>query len=727
MTNRVNCDGNDEVLQAVEVLDNAINEVACTDMLEHPSNSALLRRWDIVDAWKIVKQERIRSERTGRLQRLHLEVLGLFNTCRENTDLIKAILELIKEETGIQAVAIRLQKGDDYPYFTTFGMSEEFVQSEFSLYAYDKEGNPSRDENGFVILECMCGNIIRGRTNPQQPCFTVGGSFWCNNTAELLADTNIENQVGHARYRCIREGYLSVALIPLKRHSSIVGLLQFNDKRKDRFTKDFVELFEQLGAVIGIALEQHIVNKQKQYLSLLDATLESTADAIVVLNINQKNVKYNKKFKDMWCFREHKCEDRVYSMEAIGRLLVKGDDLLAVVQQLAGDAQTEFLGIARLVDGRAIEYTSAPQWLDGLFIGRVMSFRDVTERVKCEEVRQYQSTHDLMTGLFNRIYFETELQKIKVDALSPLSVISSDVNNLKMMNDIFGHERGDELIIAAARVLTACSSKGDFVVRYGGDEFLLIMPDCNEERAQAVQECIQAKCAGVEIEAIPLFLALGSATTIDSSTKISTIANIAETHMYQNKLSLDRHVRSANLDALTRVAHAKDDQTAEHSMRMKAMAVNFARRLRLSEDDVEHIAAVAEWHDIGKVTIPEAILQKETSLTNDEWEVIKSHSQAGYWILRTVHGSHPTIEEAVLAHHEHWDGSGYPRGLKGEDASLLARIISIIDAYDIITHNRPYQKARSTQDAVAELQRCAGSQFDPQLVVEFVEFLNSEK
>ena len=95
--------------------------------------------------------------------------------------------------------------------------------------------------------------------------------------------------------------------------------------------------------------------------------------------------------------------------------------------------------------------------------------------------------------------------------------------------------------------------------------------------------------------------------------------------------------------------------------------------------------------------------------------------------MRTVHGSHPTIEEAVLAHHEHWDGSGYPRGLKGEDASLLARIISIIDAYDIITHNRPYQKARSTQDAVAELQRCAGSQFDPQLVVEFVEFLNSEK
>jgi len=189
-------------------------------------------------------------------ERLAREVLEILNRSKSPTDTVRDILFLVHKYTGFEAVAIRLQKDGDFPYYITHGFSEDFVETERSLCARDEEGNILHDGKGNPVLECMCGNILCGRTDPSLPFFTEGGSFWSNRTTDLLASTMEENRQARARNRCNGEGYESVALIPLKSGREIIGLLQFNDRRPDRFTLEMICFLEGLGTSIGIALSR---------------------------------------------------------------------------------------------------------------------------------------------------------------------------------------------------------------------------------------------------------------------------------------------------------------------------------------------------------------------------------------------------------------------------------------------------------------------------------------
>ena len=189
-----------------------------------------------------------------RRERLAREMLELLNRKGSGLDLVRDILLLIKESTNIEAAAIRLQDGEDFPYYETNGFPEGFVQSERFLCSQDKAGNILRDEKGDPVLECMCGNVICQRTDPAFPFFTEGGSFWTNSTTQLLASTSEADRQASTRNRCHGEGYESVALIPLRTDNQTIGLLQFNDSRTDCFTLDMIHFFEGIGASIGIAL-----------------------------------------------------------------------------------------------------------------------------------------------------------------------------------------------------------------------------------------------------------------------------------------------------------------------------------------------------------------------------------------------------------------------------------------------------------------------------------------
>jgi PAS domain S-box-containing protein len=173
-----------------------------------------------------------------------------------SSDLIRRILIEFKNSTGIEAVGIRLHKGGDYPYYETSGFPDSFIDKERYLCVYNSEGNPECDSQGSVILECMCGNIISGRVSSDSPYFTPSGSFWTNSTSELLASVPRTELGDRMRLRCNTEGYESVALIPLRCQDSIIGLLQFNDHRKNIFSLPVIEFFEGLGNSIGIALER---------------------------------------------------------------------------------------------------------------------------------------------------------------------------------------------------------------------------------------------------------------------------------------------------------------------------------------------------------------------------------------------------------------------------------------------------------------------------------------
>jgi hypothetical protein len=214
---------------------------------------------------------------TEKYQNLITEILNLANQKDNKTDFIKEILYFIKVVTGFEAVGIRLREGEDFPYYETIGFSKDFVKAEKYLCARDQTGELIHDSKGKPYLECMCGKIICGRTNPSLPCFTEGGSFWTNCTTELLASTTKEDRQGRTRNRCNREGYESVALIPLRYSKNIIGLLQLNDSRKDVFTPKLISFFEEVGSCLGIALEfkqsyDNIV-QSKQHFNSIDETI----------------------------------------------------------------------------------------------------------------------------------------------------------------------------------------------------------------------------------------------------------------------------------------------------------------------------------------------------------------------------------------------------------------------------------------------------------------------
>jgi len=183
-------------------------------------------------------------------------ILSILNRPNEWLRLVEDILNEIKNFTGFEAIGIRLKEGEDYPYFATHGFQSEFVEMERFLCARNSSGKIIRDSGGNPILECMCGNVISGRTDSSFPFFTKGGSFWSNNTTELLATTSDEERQTHTRNRCNGEGYESVALIPIHSGDEVIGLLQFNDKRTNRFTIELIEFFEKVGTTIGIAFKR---------------------------------------------------------------------------------------------------------------------------------------------------------------------------------------------------------------------------------------------------------------------------------------------------------------------------------------------------------------------------------------------------------------------------------------------------------------------------------------
>jgi len=211
----------------------------------------------VVHTIRDITERKQTEERKGLLT----ELLLALNNPKEGKDEIRRLLYRIKDFTGFEAVGVRLKEGEDYPYYTTSGFSEQFVELERHLCTYEN-GEVLRDSEGNVVLECMCGNVIQRRTDPSFPFFTEGGSFWSNRTSEMLASTTEEDRQARTRNRCNSEGYESVALIPLKSGTETIGLLQFNDTRKDMFTLDLIEFFEEVGSSIGIVLARKKTESQ---------------------------------------------------------------------------------------------------------------------------------------------------------------------------------------------------------------------------------------------------------------------------------------------------------------------------------------------------------------------------------------------------------------------------------------------------------------------------------
>ena len=420
----------------------------------------------------------------------------------------------------------------------------------------------------------------------------------------------------------------------------------------------------------------------------------------------------------------------------VNQEIIKGKKFMMEFKEWFGILRKVWLGVPLKIEDRVIgamaiqSYTNPNLYSESdIKLMEFVSSQVATtiERKSSEERIKHLSFHDSLTGLYNRAYFEEELERYNFPRYYPLSVVMLDVNGLKVINDTFGHSEGDRLLQHFSQVLTSVSRQGDILARIGGDEFTILLPSTTSEQAHEFCERIKKACQQDKIKPIYLRpnISLGHTTQEGVYKDINSLLRTADRNMYQDKLFNGKSREKHFLEAFRIVLAERDPHTSDHAHRLQGLALSLGERVGLTEYQLGNLKLLALLHDIGKIGIPDNILFKAYILTPSEWKKMREHPRIGYRMAKNIPDFAPIAQE-ILYHHEHWDGNGYPDGLKGEKIPLLSRIISIIDAYDVMQSRRPYKGAISKAEALKEVKRCAGTQFDPQLVEIFLKIVKNK-
>jgi diguanylate cyclase (GGDEF)-like protein/putative nucleotidyltransferase with HDIG domain len=365
---------------------------------------------------------------------------------------------------------------------------------------------------------------------------------------------------------------------------------------------------------------------------------------------------------------------------------------------------------------------------------------------------EQKSRIDELTGLFNRRHFEERLKE-EVSRHSRygdvFSIFMLDLDNFKAYNDTYGHPAGDTLLGQMGRIIKGSIRNIDQAFRYGGDEFVIILPQTIREDAYVVAERVRVQIAkAMEKQAIAVTCSIGLANYPADGVVADELIDIADNALYHakraggNRILLSSNVLSEPLDegvargnharrnglsavyALVSAVEAKDPYIYGHSRKVNTYAVALAQAIGLSPDEVANVSTAALLHDIGKIGIPDKVLNKKGKLSEEDWRAIKAHPELGATIIRNIPHLAPCVN-SILHHHEKWDGTGYPEGLKGEEIPIEARILTIADAFEAMTSARPYRTALTLQRTVKLLRQGAGHQFDPKLVEAFIGIVES--
>lgn len=350
----------------------------------------------------------------------------------------------------------------------------------------------------------------------------------------------------------------------------------------------------------------------------------------------------------------------------------------------------------------------------------VASLVDITSRREYEEKIIYYSFYDSLTGLYNRRFFEEELKRLDTMRNYPLTMILGDVNGMKLHNDTFGHQAGDKLLIKMAETIKKGCREDEIVARVGGDEFAIILCNTGSREAEQFVKRLQSLIGAEEINGIQLSISFGWACKNKVADSLDEVYKQAENMMYKHKLYSYPNIRTDNLHSILEMLYDKFPGEKEQSEKVACLAEMMGKAQGFTPQQLEDIRTVSLLHNIGKVTLSGIDLFKPESLDEIEWIELKRHPETGYRILSS-NRKMGRLAEYILTHHENWDGSGYPGGLKGEEIPLPARIVRIADAYTAMINPRSYRDALTSEEAVSELKNNAGIQFDPQQVELFLE------
>jgi diguanylate cyclase (GGDEF)-like protein len=351
-------------------------------------------------------------------------------------------------------------------------------------------------------------------------------------------------------------------------------------------------------------------------------------------------------------------------------------------------------------------------------IGSVLISRDVTEYKKRQAEIEYINQHDYLTDLYNRRMLIEKFNELNQKQAYPITVMMMDLNGLKMLNDAFGHHIGDDALVEVANAFRKVF-KNDFVFRIGGDEFAVILTKCDESEIENFKQELRRTISSIMIKKISLSISVGYHMIDEDGHDINDVLKEAENNMYRHKVTESMSVRNQAIRAIHKTLTDKFKEERIHSEKVSQLCYVMGLALGIKDELLEELKLAGLYHDIGKIAIPDAILDKPDTLTDEEFELMKTHTEIGYRILRAA-DDYSRLAEYALSHHERWDGKGYPRGIEKEDIPLFARIIALADSYDAMTTNRVYRPKMTKDKAIDELVRGAGKQYDPKLTKIFI-------
>ncbi|MGH4137948.1 HD domain-containing phosphohydrolase [Clostridium sp.] len=496
-------------------------------------------------------------------------------------------------------------------------------------------------------------------------------------------------------------------------YSSYIGKLQ--DGRK-----------MAMSVAIDVTEHKRLETALAQEKELLETTLISVGDGVISTDNKGKVLFLNRVAENLTGWRQEAASGK--SIEEVFNIVneftgEKSENIVEKVLESGKILELPSHIILISKDGieRPIEDSAAPIIQEnGEIVGVVLVFRDFSEKKQKQEEIEFLSYHDQLTGLYNRRFYEEELNRLDTEKNLPMTIVMGDVNGLKLINDSFGHNMGDELLKKVAEVITKGCRSNDIVARLGGDEFVIILPKTDAFETERIIKRINELALNEKLVPVGISISFGYETKNNEEGKIQVIFKKAEDHMYKKKLFESPSMRGRTINAIINTLHEKNKREEQHSHRVSSLCESMGEALGLTEKEIQELKMVGLLHDIGKIAIDENILNKPGKLTVDEWKEIKRHPEIGYRILNTVNDM-SDIANYTLYHHERWDGKGYPKGLREEEIPFVSRIITIADAYDAMTSERSYRSALPEDVVIGELEKNSGIQFDPKLTCVFIE------
>lgn len=522
------------------------------------------------------------------------------------------------------------------------------------------------------------------------------------------------------------EGHVSIRnfmSIPVFENDHIVAVIGFTNRKTDYSDND-VQTITLLMSGVWIAAKKKEKEEETERLLRNTRSMINNHQAIMLLidPISGNIIQANKAATDFYGYTQ----EELLHMTIQDINMQDKEETRAILLKALTRVQNAYTYPHRLKNGktRIVNVYSSPIEYDDKKVLFSIIF-DVTEKEEIAKQNEYIAYHDHLTGLYNRRFFEEEFERRVKKGEFPVGLMIGDVDGFKVFNDTYGHAEGDKTLKRIAGGLRTLVGQDGMLARIGGDEFAIIVSGMDMPGMLRYLDKLNQQNDHIADDSMIRELTTiswGYALQKEREDTLDSLEKEAEAFMYNRKFYSHRSLKSKTVDTIMQTLFTKSEREKNHSDRVGLLSEAIAKQMNLSNEEVNRIRVAGFLHDIGKIGIDEAILNKTGKLDASEWEIMKLHPVKSAGILDKTQ-EYRDISDIVLSHHERYDGKGYPGQFRGEAIPLEARIIAVADTYDAITNDRPYRKPLDRIEAIEEMKRSAGTQLDPKIVSVLVDML----